>query len=151
MVAKVFCDTNIILRAYHSVFPQYALVSATFDRLIESDTELWISRQVIREYLVQLTHARTFDTPFTGEKAVQQVYHVLQTCHVADETHITTQNLLQLIKEYPVSGKQIHDANIVAAMLTNGIYTLLTLNAADFNRYRDKINVVAPGQNKNTP
>jgi predicted nucleic acid-binding protein len=45
-----------------------------------------------------------------------------------------------------VSGKQIHDANIVAAMLTNGIDTLLTLNTADFKRYEDRITLLTPGE-----
>ena len=146
MADKVFCDTNIILRAYHSAFPQYAIVKAAFDNRLKNNTELWISRQVIREYLVQLTHPRTFDTPFTAEKAIQQVNHVLKTCYVADDTADVTHTLLTLVNDYPVSGKQIHDANIVAAMLTNSIDTLLTLNVADFNRYGDKIQVVVPGQ-----
>jgi len=71
---------------------------------------------------------------------------LLTLFRIADETSATTQTLLLLLNDYPVSGKQIHDANIVAAMLTNGIDTLLTLNAADFNRYSNKIQVVVPGQ-----
>jgi len=144
MADNVFCDTNIILRAYHDVFPQYHIVRATFDRLIDADAQLWISRQVIREYLVQITHPHTFETPFTGEAAVNRVSHSLETCRVVDETSATTHRLLDLIANYPVSGKQIHDANIVAAMLANNIPTLLTLNAVDFNRYADRITVLIP-------
>ena len=144
MVDRFFCDTNVILRAYHNAFPQYVTVKATFDNLLENGSELWISRQVIREYLVHLTHPRTFETPFSAEKAIQQVRNVLKICSVADETHMTTRILLTLIRDYPVSGKQIHDANIVATMLANGIDNVLTLNAADFNRYADKIRVIVP-------
>ena len=144
MAGNVFCDTNIILRAYHEVLPQHAPVRATFDRLIVADTHLWISRQVIREYLVQVTHPRTFATPLNGEQAISQVSKILKTCRVVDETDTTTETLLMLIRNYSVSGKQVHDANIVASMLGNGIDQLLTLNVADFKRYADKITVIVP-------
>ncbi len=36
---------------------------------------------------------------------------------------------------YGVSGVQVHDAHLVAAMLANGITHILTFNAADFTRY----------------
>ena len=39
-------------------------------------------------------------------------------------------------------GKQIHDANIVATMLAYGERRLLTLNARDFRRYTDRIELV---------
>ena len=41
-----------------------------------------------------------------------------------------------------VGGKQIHNANIVATMLAYGERKLLTLNAADFRRYEDRIELV---------
>lgn len=41
----------------------------------------------------------------------------------------------QLVVAYGVSGVQVHDAHLVAAMLANGITHILTFNAADFTRY----------------
>ena len=41
-----------------------------------------------------------------------------------------------------VSGRQIHDANIVATMLAHGEHRLLTFNAADFRRYGNRIELV---------
>jgi len=38
----------------------------------------------------------------------------------------------------------VHDANIVATMLTYGIDTLLTLNIDDFKRFADKIMLLNP-------
>ena len=38
-----------------------------------------------------------------------------------------------------MGGRQIHDANIVAAMLAHGERRLLTFNTADFRRYGDRI------------
>ncbi len=43
-----------------------------------------------------------------------------------------------------MGGKQAHDANIAATMLTHGIPRLLTFNAADFRRFDPLIEVVVP-------
>lgn len=92
---------------------------------------------------MQVTHPRTFITPLTGEQAVQHISNILKTCQVVDEANTTTNTLL--MRDYSVSGRQVHDANIVAVMLANGIDTLLTLNTADFKRYEDRITLLTPG------
>jgi hypothetical protein len=58
---------------------------------------------------------------------------------VLDDTELVTRKLLELSKRFSVTGKQVHDANIVATMLVHDIPTLLTHNTKDFNRYRDLI------------
>lgn len=146
MAGKTFVDTNVLLRSLIDQFPESKACRETVFAQRKAGAEMWISRQVVRELLVQLTHPRTLKTTLTPEQVQAQVKTVLTLFRVADETSVTTQTLLTLVQDYPVGGKQIHDANIVAAMLANGIDTVLTLNAADFNRYADKIRVVVPGQ-----
>ena len=72
MAAKALVDTNILLRAYHDTFSEHKRVRALFDRMLDEDYELWISRQVIREYLVQVTHPKTFAEPLSIDTALQQ-------------------------------------------------------------------------------
>lgn len=55
---------------------------------------------------------------------------------------MVTASLVALIREVPIGGRQIHDANIVATMLAYGERRLLTLNARDFRRYGDRIVLV---------
>ncbi len=50
--------------------------------------------------------------------------------------------LLDLMKEYKVSGKQVHDANIVSSMLTHGIERILTHNTDDFVRFRKLVRIL---------
>jgi predicted nucleic acid-binding protein len=52
--------------------------------------------------------------------------------------------LLILLTAYPVAGKQVHDANIVATMLANGVTRLLTFNVADFRRFDGLITIEGP-------
>lgn len=48
-----------------------------------------------------------------------------------------------LVKAHQVSGRQVHDARLVAAMLAHKIGNLLTFNSADFKRYHE-INLLDP-------
>ena len=43
---------------------------------------------------------------------------------------------------HPVTGKQVHDANLVASMIEYGVFRLLTFNVADFQRFTDVISLV---------
>lgn len=67
-----------------------------------------------------------------------------QFYQIADETATVRDTLIDLLKTYPTKGKQVHDANLVATMLANGIDTLLTLNIKDFKRFADKITLISP-------
>jgi hypothetical protein len=49
-----------------------------------------------------------------------------------DENIATVDRLSELWRDTPTYGKQDHDANMVATMLTCGVSTLLTRNIADF-------------------
>ena len=49
----------------------------------------------------------------------------------------------RLVTTHRVSGKQVHDARLVAAMKLLGLKRILTFNVADFARYPD-IEVIHP-------
>ncbi|MCZ7541726.1 MAG: PIN domain-containing protein [Anaerolineae bacterium] len=142
--AKAFVDTNVLLRAMVSQIALHAESEALLQTMWSDQVELWISRQIIREYLVQVTHPNTFALPLTTEQVLSQVEMIQSLFHVADDTGEVTAQLLALIGAHPTRGKQIHDANVVATMLANGIDTLLTINVEDMRRFADKIKLLAP-------
>lgn len=144
MADRAFVDTNVVLRVLFRQFPESEACLAAVQAQWENDIDLWISRQVIRELLVQMMHPRTLQSPLSGHQVQAQMQTILTLFRVADETRLTTEQLLALVKAYPVGGKQIHDANIVATMLVHDIDRLLTLNTADFQRYADRITLVEP-------
>ena len=149
-LAKAFIDTNILLRA---LIPQMSLHSeceALVEQLWADDIELWISRQVIREYLVQATHPQTIKPPLTVDQVSSQIVTIRSLFRVADDTDSVTTHLMTLLRTHPTTGKQVHDANVVATMLAYGIDTLATLNIDDLKRFADVISLrtVTP---KHTP
>jgi hypothetical protein len=45
------------------------------------------------------------------------------------------QRCVDLVQQHDVRGKQVHDCNVVAVMLTYGVRRLATRNAPDFKRH----------------
>ncbi|MDZ4770519.1 MAG: type II toxin-antitoxin system VapC family toxin [Chloroflexota bacterium] len=140
---KVFVDTNILLRTILSQMKQHAEVDALVKRTLREGAELWINGQVIREFIVQATHPRTLTEPLTIEQVVQEIEVAKPLFRVADETEAVRDKLLELLRQYPTQGKQVHDANLVATMLAYEIDTLLTLNVDDLKRFEDKIKIIS--------
>jgi len=139
MGGKTFVDTNVLLRARVKGMEFHHEAKTLIDIQISAGNELWISRQVIREFLVNVTRPQSVSQPMTIAEVEAEMNVLNSVFNIADETANVTAKLLQLIKQYPTGGKQIHDANIVATMLVNDVDTLLTQNMDDMKRFEKEI------------
>jgi predicted nucleic acid-binding protein len=143
-VDSAFIDTNVLLRVFFKDMNLHAECRSLVRGLIRQRAELWVSGQIMREFIVQATHPRTLKTPLTVEQALYEVNEVQLLFRVADDTTAVRARLLDLVRQHSVQGKQVHDTNIVATMLSLGIDTLLTINVADFRRFEPTINLISP-------
>jgi predicted nucleic acid-binding protein len=100
---------------------------------------LWISQQVLREYLCVVTRVQATSSALPIATALADVRRFHASLNVAADTPGVLERLLEIVATHPVSGKQVHDANVVATMLEYGISRLLTFNIADFQRFADVI------------
>jgi len=142
---SVFVDTNVLVYATLTPSPFHQVAQETIRDLKGSGVELWISRQVLREYLATLTRPQTFlafGSPIAISTLIAEAKHLQTHYKVAEDDRVVTEELLNLMAIYPIGGKQVHDANIVATMLTYGIRKLLTHNVNDFKRFSPLITVV---------
>jgi len=103
----------------------------------QAQRPLWISRQVIREYAVIMSRPQTFAQPLSPTTLIARMGYLQQHFQIADDTAAVTAALLRLLNNYPIGGKQVHDANLLATMQVQGIRHLLTHNAKDFARFGD--------------
>lgn len=140
--AKVFCDTNVVIRLNVAETPEHEQVKAAISVLLANQNTLWISRQVLREFCVVLTRPQTFPVPPRPADVAARARTLARLFQVIDETQLVSDNLFTLLETIPLGGKQVHDANVVAAMQTQSIQHLFTLNPIDFARFVPHLNLL---------
>lgn len=141
-VSSLFVDTNVLIFATNPASPWHQIALDNLQEARQSGVELVISPQIIREYLVAATRTvpgqnLPLATILGNVQTFQSEFRL-----VADNTLVSTQ-LVKLIAEVSVAGKQIHDANIVATMQVFGIHHLLTHNVSDFARFTHLVTVLS--------
>jgi predicted nucleic acid-binding protein len=140
--SPVFLDTNVLVYASERQASLHQQALNAINAFYNTGIPLWISRQVMREYIATLTRPQMFANPQPIARLVADVRQFENRFHVAEDGPYVTQVLLALVQQIPTGGKQIHDANIVATMQAHGIIRLFTHNTADFARFSAHITVV---------
>jgi predicted nucleic acid-binding protein len=133
----LFLDTNILVYASVDTSPFYTLARTAIADYEASGTPLWISRQVLREYLATLARPRV-GIPITEVTAAVRQYEVRFL--MAEEGPFVTAQLLTLLEQG--LSTHVHDTNIVATMHTIGVRRILTNNADDFLPFAPRITVI---------
>lgn len=138
----LFVDTCVLVYANVAEAPLHqAALSAGLHQAHDNGRTLWISRQVLREFAAVRSRPQTFTRSSDPALIVERLATFEKEFEVADDTAVVTGQLRRLMGEVALGGKQVHDANIVATMLANGIPTLLTHNVSDFTRFGTLIRV----------
>ncbi len=138
----VFVDTNNLIYAQQAGSPFNTQAKAKLFELEAAGHPLWISRQILRKYLVAMSRPDGLTSPVPMKDLIADVRGFQAQFHIAEDGLLVTNHLLQLIDTISCRGKQIHDANVVATMLANGIHKLLTHNLADFKRFAAHVTVI---------
>jgi len=135
----LFIDTNILIYANVASAPFHQQAFDALTVVQQSERPLWISRQVLREFIAARTRPQTFAKPSTPEIVIERVQYLEEQFQVADDNSLVTDQLIKLLGDFKMGGKQVHDANIVATMLAYDIPCLLTHNIQDFKRFEGLI------------
>ncbi len=144
---KVFLDTNILVFSNATQAPLHQAARRDIQELYDAGAELWISRQVLREYLATLSRPQQFSNLQPAAVLIADVRHFQGRFRIAEDNPHVTERLLALMEQIAMGGKQVHDANIVATMLAYGIPSLLTNNTDDFARFSGLITVMPLEEN----
>lgn len=134
----IFLDTNILLIATDESRKNHQNARQLFNQLLKMGINIGLSGQVIREYMVVSTRPlKVNGLGLSSGESVHNIGQFKQRSRFLDETHVTSELLQHLVVHYGISGKRIHDANIVATMKCHKINVLLTENPKDFNCFSD--------------
>ena len=141
---SAFIDTNVLVYASQrtSAYHQRGIVCLRV--AAQGGQELWISRQILREYLATVSRPQRDHPALPMHEAMADVERFERDFNIAEDGPGVFARLRCLLASVPTAGKQVHDANIAATMLGHGLTRLLTFNAADFRRFEPQIEVVVP-------
>ncbi len=137
--SKLFIDTNILVYASLEDFDpiKYSSSVEILRQLVESQHHLFISTQIIREFLSVSTNKKFLKNPLPIKEANRKVKEFRQNFEVLNIEIETIERLMKIAEKYQISGKNIHDAAITATMLENGIKNILTYDKKDFEIYKE--------------
>lgn len=143
VVDRVFLDTNVLVAATDRLRAAHHSAVEVLDGWRANGATLYVSGQVLREYLVVVTRPVSANgLGLDPSDAVDNLRVFRSRVSPVDENTAVQDRLLMLLDQIPGRGKQIHDANLVATMLVHGLDKLVTANPGDFARYRDVIAVL---------
>lgn len=139
-------DTNILLRLVQPDSPEYGTIRQCTDHLWAEGADLFYTSQNLAEFWNVCTRPADrngfgFSVAETDERAAL----IEAKFSFAADSEATHQEWRKIVVAAGVSGIQVHDARMVAAMRVHGIANLLTLNGKDFRRFSG-ITVLSPDE-----
>jgi len=130
----VLADTNILLRTAQPHHPHFAITLHALDALRDRGERPRIVSQNIVEFWAAATRpASANGLGMTTEQAALELGNLKSLFHLLPKVRIHTE-WERIVRKYQVSGKSVHDARQVAAMIVHGIGEILTFNMQDFAR-----------------
>jgi predicted nucleic acid-binding protein len=132
-------DTNVLLRFADRSHPLHPVLRTAIRKLHREAHMLQITPQNCVEFWNVATRPSERNgfglTPADADRLLRLIERLFPL--FPDSSRIYPE-WRRLVVTYGVSGVQVHDARLVAAMKVNGVTHILTLNATDFTRYIDE-------------
>lgn len=129
-------DTNVLLRFADRTHPVHSTVRAAVRKLRTSGHSVRATSQNFVEFWNVATRPIERNgfglAPANADRLLRLVERLFPL--LPDSPAVYTE-WRQLVVSFGVSGIQVHDARIVAAMLVHGVTHILTFNTTDFVRY----------------
>ncbi len=144
---RVMLDTNVLLSATDETRADHTDAVTALNRWPASGMALYTSGQILREYAAVATRPTGLNgLGMALPAALANVRTLRHRLRLLPEDAKVANRLLDLLDAVDCTGKQVHDANVVATMLVHGIDALVTSNIEDFARFRDRVRVIKLSQ-----
>ncbi len=142
---SVCIDTNILIHATFQDFdkPKHLQSLKALGSFADSGVITHVTPQILKEFFAISTNSTIFKKPLSNKQAVKKIKEFLNYFRLASETDATIPVLLHLLEKYGTLRQKVHDMNIVATMLDNGIRHLMTFNGKDFKDIKE-ITLIEP-------
>jgi predicted nucleic acid-binding protein len=139
-------DTNVLLRSVEVGHSMHAVARQAIQQMVGAGTVLHVSSQNLIEFWVAATRPLAVNgLGLSPAQAAAEIANFLAAFQLLPDTSSIFPEWQRIVALYRVSGKNAHDARLVALMRVNVIVRILTFNIGDFSRYAGEgIAVVDP-------
>jgi predicted nucleic acid-binding protein len=135
-IPSCLVDTNILLRISKRTDPQYNLVDSALARLAARGTTFYYTLQNIAELWNAITRPVVRNGLGLSVTEADRVVQVIESgMNLLPDNDAVYREWRRIVVQYGVSGVQVHDARLAAAMYVHHVVYILTLNVADFGRF----------------
>lgn len=135
-IASCLVDTNVLLRITRRSDPQHQVVDTALAKLANEATLLCYTHQNIAELWNAMTRPRERNgLGLSINEAETEVRLIESGMTLLPDSAEVYKEWRRIIVAHRVSGVQVHDARLAAAMYFHGIRHILTLNRSDFDRF----------------
>src|SRR5262249_18263347 len=143
-------DTNVLLRHVQRSDPQHQVIRVALRTLRQHGEQLRFTPQNLVEFWCVCTRPTTANgfglTVAETDRRARVIERLLTLLPDSPARHAQWR---RLVVAHAVSGVQVYDARLVAAIRVHGVTNILTLNVDDFTRYPG-LTVVHPQDIENT-
>lgn len=101
----LFVDTNILIYANVATAPLHEQALNAIKAAYQAKRPLWISRQILREFIAARTRLQTFAQPSTPDVVIERVRYLEERFQMADDTSAVTDQLVMLMGNFKIGGK----------------------------------------------
>jgi len=139
-------DSNILLRLVKRDHPEYPLVRGAVSTLWEAGVRLGYTLQNMAEFWNASTRPiERNGFGLTIEETSSNAQEIERSFIFLADDEAVYREWRRIVVQYSVSGVQVHDARLAAAMYAHDITHILTFNGSDFNRF-EGLTAVPPNE-----
>ena len=143
-------DTNVLLRLLQQGDPHHQTIRVALRTLRQRGGQLCFTPQNLVEFWCVCTRPTTANGfGLTVAETDQRARVIERLLTLLPDNPAMNAEWRRLVVAHTVSGVQVYDARLVAAMRVYGVTNILTLNVDDFTRYPG-LTVVHPQAIENT-
>jgi toxin-antitoxin system PIN domain toxin len=129
-------DTNVLVYAAHAESPFQAIAASVLRELVEGDEPWALPWPCAYEFLKVVTHPRLFRAPLPMAEALDRLESVMDSPSLSmlgpGPSHRA--HMRRALLEGGARGSLVHDANLLALLLENGVTEVVTADR-DFSRF----------------
>lgn len=150
-MGSYLADTNLLLRMADPSSEQHATATQALARLLERGDEVYLTTQNFIEFWAVATRpvdANGFG--WSSERTAKEVSELRERFPILPDSPVVFARWFELVQRFPVHGKRVHDARLVAVLQAHGIEHLISFNTQDFAAF-PFLSLFDPHQLVNSP